>query len=280
MLRSVRSRAAVAAAAAALVPAAANAACRPPARIVSLSPTGTEMLFAIGAGAKVVAVDDQSNHPRTAPRTKLSGFTPNVEAILKYRPSVVLVQYDANNVVGGLRAAKVRVVVQPSATNLGRSFAQIRALGALTCRQRGAATTVARMRAGLAAAVKSAPRSTRGATYFHEVDKTPYTATSRTFIGQIYRMFGLRNVADPADDGTGYPKLSSEAVIAANPAYIFLADGAYGESPATVAARPGWGGIAAVKNGRVTVVNADVASRWGPRVVVFARQVAAALRAS
>ncbi|MCB0881149.1 MAG: ABC transporter substrate-binding protein [Thermoleophilia bacterium] len=270
----------MAACAAALVPAAAQAACRPPARIVSLSPTGTEMLFAIGAGKNVVAVDDQSNYPRTAPRTKLSGFTPNVEAILKYRPSVVVVAYNTNNVVGGLRAAKVRVISQPSAKNLGQSYRQIRALGAVTCRQKAAAKTVVRIRSGLAAAVKSAPRSARGKSYFHELDNTLYTATSRTFIGQIYRMFGLRNVADGADDGSGYPQMSAEGVIASNPSFIFLADGAFGESPATVAARPGWGGIAAVKNGDVRTVNADVASRWGPRVVVFARQVAAALRSS
>ena len=281
MLKSPRSRAAAFLAAAALVPvASAQAACRPATRVVSLSPTATEMLFAIGAGNRVVAVDDQSNYPAKAPRTKLSGFKPNTEAILRYRPRLVIMQNDANNAVAALRAAKVRVVLQPPAKNLGQSYAQIRRLGALTCRQTGAARTVAGMRRGLAAAVRGVPSSARGATYFHELDKSLYTASSKTFIGQVYGLFGMRNVADSADTGSGYPQLSGEAVIAANPSYIFLADGAFGESASTVAARPGWRNVAAVRNGRVVVVNADVASRWGPRVVVFARQVARALTAS
>ncbi len=280
MQMSSRVRLSAILAAAVLVPATASAACRPAARVVSLSPTATEMLFAIGAGNRVVAVDDQSNFPARAPRTKLSGYKANTEAILRYKPALVVMQNDSNNAVAGLRAAKVRVLLQPAAKNLGQSYAQIRQLGALTCRQAGAARTVASMRRGIAAAVASVPSSRRGSTYFHEVDSTLYSASSKTFIGQVYRLFGLTNIADSADKGTGYPQLSNEAVIAANPAYIFLADGAYGQSPATVAARPGWANIAAVKDKRVFVVNADVSSRWGPRVVQFARQVATALKSS
>ncbi len=272
---------AAATALAAAVPATAAArTCAPATRVVSLSPTATEMLFAIGAGRRVVAVDDMSNYPKTAPRTKLSGYKANAEAVLKYRPQVVVMQSDSNNAVAGLRAAKVRVVLQPPATTLAQSYAQIRQLGALTCRQKGAAATVARMKKGIAAAVASAPASARGATYFHELDNTLYAASSKTFIGQIYGMFGLKNIADPADRGTGYPQLSAESVIVANPQYIFLADAGFGESADTVAKRPGWGSISAVKNRRVFAVNADLASRWGPRVVSFARQVAAGLKAS
>ncbi len=254
--------------------------CTPANRVVSLSPTATEMLFAIGAGPRVVAVDDQSNYPAKAPRTKLSGYKANAEAVLKYRPRLVVVQADSNNLVAGLRAAKVRVLVQPAAKNLNQSYAQIRQLGALTCRQRQAATVIVKMKRGVTAAVRSVPAAKRTGTYFHELDSTLYAASSTTFIGSVYARFGLTNIADPADTGTGYPQLSGEAVIAANPAYIFLADAGFGESAATVAKRPGWANVAAVRNGRVIAVNADVASRWGPRVVVFARQVAKALNAS
>lgn len=271
---------AVAAAAVASVPASART-CMPPPRVISLSPTSTEVLFAIGAGSRVVAVDDQSNFPASAPRTKLSGFRSNTEAILKYRPDLVVLSGDSNNVVAGLKRAKVAVIVHPPASNLGQAYRQIRELGAITCTARQANQVVVRVRRGLAAAVASAPASSRGATYFHEIDKTGYTATSRTFIGQVYRMFGLKNVADGADTtGGGFPQVSSEAVVASNPQFIFLADAQYGESPATVAARPGWSSVSAVKNGRVVPLSADTSSRWGPRVVQFARSVAAALNRS
>ena len=76
---------------------------RRPTRIVSLSPTATESLFAIGAGAQVIAVDDQSDYPKTAPKTTLSGFTPNVEAIAEYRPDLVVIAYDPKGLSGALR---------------------------------------------------------------------------------------------------------------------------------------------------------------------------------
>ena len=228
------------------VPAVASAApaarCVSPARIVSLSPTGTEMLFAVGAGPRVVAVDDQSTYPARAPRTKLSGYTPNVEAVLAYRPSLVLMSGDANHAVAGLRAAGVRVVVQPAAVRLSDSYREIRQLGGITCRARAAAAVVARMNRGIGAAVASVPASRRGGTYYHELDNTLYSVTSDTFIGRVYGLFGMRSVADAADaQGTGYPQLSNEGIIAADPGRIFLADTrCCHQSAATVATRPGW----------------------------------------
>ena len=103
-----------------------------PHRIVSLSPTATESLFAIGAGPQVVAVDDQSDYPKQAPHTSLSGFTPNVEAIAGYKPDLVVVSYDPNGLVATLRGLGIRVLVQDAATNLDGAYAQILALGRVT----------------------------------------------------------------------------------------------------------------------------------------------------
>jgi iron complex transport system substrate-binding protein len=115
---------------------------------------------------------------------------------------------------------------------------------------------------------------------YHELDPTYYSATSRTFIGGIYKLFGLRNIADAADSGgTGYPQLSAEYIVSANPGLIVLADGrCCGQSAAAVAARPGWSGIAAVRTHSVIAIDDSVASRWGPRVVTFVQAVAKALR--
>jgi iron complex transport system substrate-binding protein len=249
-----------------------------PHRIISLSPTATESLFAIGAGAQVVAVDDQSDYPKRAPRTSLSGYTPNVEAIAGYRPDLVVLSGDANDVVAGLRKLGIRVLLQPAAKNLADTYAQIRQLGVVTGHARDATRLVARMRAAIAKAVKSVPK--RRLSVYHELTPDYYSATSRTFIGGIYRLFGLRNIADAADSsGTGYPQLSAEYILSANPSLIVLADGrCCGQSAAAVASRPGWGGLSAVRTHSVVAIDDSVASRWGPRVVNFVQAVAKVLR--
>lgn len=249
-----------------------------PRRIVSLSPTATESLFAIGAGGQVVAVDDQSDYPKRAPRTSLSGFTPNVEAIASYRPDLVVVQYDAAGVVEGLRKLNIRVLVQPSARNLTGAYAQIRRLGSITGHKRAAAALVTRMKRGIARAIRSTPK--RRLSVYHELTPDYYSATSQTFIGGIYKLFGLRNIADAADStGSGYPQLSGEYILAANPSLIVLADTrCCGQTVAAVGKRPGWAGIAAVRTGAVVAVDDSVASRWGPRIVQFVQTVAQILR--
>ena len=250
----------------------------PPHRIVSLSPTATESLFAIGAGAQVAAVDDQSDYPKRAPRTSLSGYTPNVEAIAGYRPDLVVLAGDANDVVAGLRKLGIRVLLQPAAKNLAEAYAEIRQLGAITGHKKNAAALVTRMQKAIAKAVKSVPK--RRLSVYHELEPDLYSATSRTFIGKIYKLFGLRNIADAADSaGTGYPKLSPEYIVSANPDVIVLADTrCCGATAASVAKRPGWSGIAAVRTGSVVGVDDSVASRWGPRIVDFVRAIGKVLK--
>jgi iron complex transport system substrate-binding protein len=251
-----------------------------PRRIVSLSPTATESLFAIGAGRQVIAVDDQSDYPRRAPRTRLSGFTPNAEAIAGYRPDLVIVQFDANRIVRALRRLRIPVVMQPPARDLAAAYAQIRQLGLATGRRGAARTLVARMRTRIARLIAtSAPRA-RGLSVYHEVSPDLYAAASRTFVGSVYRMLGLRNIADRADTGSGYPQLSAEYVIAENPSLIVLADTkCCGQTRATVAARPGWDRIRAVRTGAVVRLDDSLAARWGPRIVDFVRALAHGLAA-
>ena len=245
-------------------------------RIVSLSPTLTEDLFAIGAGSQVVAVDNQSNYPANAPHTDLSGYTPNVEAIAAYKPDLVVLSYQGPW-TAQLEKLGIPVRYEPGAENLAQAYEEIRDLGRLTGHVAQATKVVHGMEVQLKKIVQSVPRSRRHLTLYHELDQTYYSATSATFIGRIYRLFGFRNIADAADTAhTGYPQLSAEYIVAANPQIVVLADSkCCGQSPATVAARPGWQTIAAVRNHRVISVDDDIASRWGPRIVQFARAVAA-----
>jgi len=252
---------------------------RRPAHIVSLSASDTETLFAVGAGKQVVAVDDQSDYPTDAPKTNLSGLTPNVEAISKYDPDLVVVSDDADNLVASMTAVHVPVLVVPAPTTLDDVYAGMELIGKATGHADRAADLVDQTRAGLDKIVADTPKPARPLTYYHELDTTLYSATSKTFIGQIYSLFGLTNIADPADkDKGGYPQLSNEAILRANPDLIFLADvQCCGQSAATVAARPGWDTLKAVKNGNVVTLNDDLASRWGPRIVDLAQSIADAV---
>ncbi len=251
----------------------------PPQRIVSLSPTATETLFAIGAGKQVVAVDDQSDYPAGAPRTKLSGFTPNVEAIAGYKPDLVVVAYDPNGLSSTLRGLGIRVLVQDAAKTLAQAYAQIVQLGAVSGHAAPARALVTRMKAQIRRLVAAGAPRARGLSVYHELEPDLYSATSKTFIGQIYSLFGLKNIADAADkDGTGYPKLSAEYVVSASPDIVVLADiRCCGQTSRTVAARAGWKNVAAVKTGTIVRIDDSIASRWGPRIVNFVRAVAAAL---
>ena len=250
-----------------------------PHRIVSLSPTATESLFAIGAGSQVIAVDDQSDYPKTAPRTKLSGFTPNVEAIASYKPDLVIISFNPKGLTDALGKLRIRVVQQPPAATLGDAYAQIRQLGQLTGHGGAAGALVTKMKARIAAIVTARKGVGNGRTVYHELDQTLFSATSKTFIGRIYQLFGLRNIADAADTaGSGYPQLSAEYVIEQNPELIVLADTVCcGQTAATVAARPGWDHIRAVRTGSIIRLNDSIASRWGPRIVQLVQAVGRAL---
>jgi iron complex transport system substrate-binding protein len=253
-----------------------------PQRIVSLSPTATEDLFAVGAGKQVVAVDDQSNYPASAPKTKLSGYTPNAEAIAAYRPDLVVVSFDGNHVVEALGKLKIPVLVEPTASTLAQAYGQILALGKATGHTGKAAAVVAGMKRKIAAIVAATPHASPPLTVYHELEPDLYSVTSKTFIGRIYTMLGLKDIADAADKtGSGYPKLSNEYVIAADPKLIVLADTlCCGQTAAKVAARPGWKTISAVSDGGVVPVSDDIASRWGPRIVDFVQQIANKVKAA
>jgi iron complex transport system substrate-binding protein len=251
-----------------------------PAAIVSLSSVATEMLFEIGAGPQVIAVDDQSNYPPDAPMTDLSGFTPNLEAILSLDPDLVVISFDPGDLASGLEAAGVPVLGYGAALTIDDVYRQIQALGTATGNLEVAGKVIDRIRGDLAELVATSGDLGDGLSYYHEIDNQLYTVTSATFFGEIYALFGLANIADAADeDGSafGYPQLSSEYIVSANPDIVFLADARYGESEETVAARPGWDSLSAVQTGNVVELDADIASRWGPRIVELAASIAGAL---
>lgn len=252
-----------------------------PRKIISLSATATEMLFAINAGPQVTAVDDNSNYPPEAPKSDLSGFTPNAEAIAARSPDLVVISNDINKIVEQLTRLKIPVYLAPAAKTLDDSYAQLTDLGKLTGHPDEAAAVVQRMKDDVAKLVKDLPQRSDKLTYFHELGPELYTATSKTFIGSIYGLAGLENIADPADaNGAagGYPQLSQEVIVKANPDFVFLGDTKCCKQTAeTVRGRPGWAGITAVRTGQIVPLDDDIASRWGPRIVDLLRDIVEAV---
>jgi iron complex transport system substrate-binding protein len=224
-------------------------------------------------------VDDQSNYPPDIPITDLSGFTPNIEAIASYEPDLVVVSNDIDGMVGALQSLDIPVLLLPAAMTFDDVYAEIELLGAATGHVDEAEAVTSSMHSEIQDLAGGYQPPAEPLTYYHELDPGLFSVTSSTFIGSIYSLFGLQNIADAADpDGFGYPQLSAEYIISENPDFIFLADTKFaGQNPTTVAGRPGWAELSAVTGNRIIELDDDVASRWGPRVVDFVAAVADAL---
>ena len=253
-----------------------------PTRIVSLSPTHTEILFAIGAGDQVVAVDSMSNYPAEAEAvlTDLSAYEPNVEAISALEPDLVVIGDDYNGLAEQLSAVGIESWTSLAPASLEEAYQQIEDLGKVVGQLDAAVALSAEMQSGIEAILAATEVPSMPTSYYHELDDMSYSVTGNTFIGSIYALFDLRNIADATEGDTDYPQLSAEFIVSQDPNLIFLADGkCCGVTPEVVGARPGWSDLSAVKNGNIIVLDDDVASRWGPRLVEFVQAVADGLQA-
>ena len=251
-----------------------------PQAIISLSPTATEMLYAIGAGEQVLAVDDFSNFPpeAAAKMTGLSGYEPNVEAIAGMEPDLVVTDGTNPELLDQLDTLGLAHWEGPAATSFDDVYTQIEQLGAITGHVGEAAELVGAMQADVASIKSDLPVLDEPLTYYHELDPTFFSVTSDTFVGAVYSEIGLVNIADEAGEGNPYPQLSAEYIIDQNPDLIFLACTKYcGETAETLAARPGWEELDAVTGGGVIEMDDDIASRWGPRIVELLRSAGQAV---
>jgi iron complex transport system substrate-binding protein len=271
----------------------AHAATSPPSCVVSLSPTATETLFAIGAGSQVKAVDKDSNYPTTGlPTKRINSLNPSVEAIIAIcpktashpstKPDLVIISYDANTIKEKLTALGVKVVEQDAATSVANALSQIRQLGSLTGHVTRADSLAASLKRTINSDIASVPaHPTKVVRVYYELDPTYYSLTSGTFVGSLMKALGLVNIADPKSTSAdaGYPQLSAEYIVSANPQLIFLADTkCCHATPTSVAKRAGFSKVSAIVNGHVVNLNDDVASRWGPRLGILMNQLTSAVK--
>ena len=243
-----------------------------PKKILSMSPSLTEILFAVGAGSQIIAVDDKSTYPPEAPVTSLSSFEPNMEAIASYKPDLVVLSYDIGDLIKGLNTIGIETMLLPAPVNFEGILQQIRNVG----KQTGNIEQSNQLTNEMTSQMKDLITSIEGERQikiYHEIDENYYSASSQSFIGNIYKLLNFINIADQANsDSNGYPKLSPEYILLSNPDIIILPgkDSNYIEK---LKKRPGWLAMDAVKKDRLLIIDADIGSRWGPRIIDFAKEI-------
>ncbi len=244
----------------------------PAQKIISFAPSNTEILFAIGAGSQVVGRDELSDFPEAAKSLTSIGSTfkdLNTEQIVSLQPDLVLTA-EINTPEQG-----ITVYYLKNPTTLEELYGNMEIVAQLTGHESDAATTIAALKARVAAVDAKIATVTTKPTVFYELDATdpakPYTAGKGTFITVLIDRAGGKNIASDID---GYPQFSLEQVVAANPDFIILGDAAYGITADNVAARPGWGKLSAVTSKQVLPFDDNLASRPGPRLVDGLEQLA------
>ncbi|MBP6208254.1 MAG: cobalamin-binding protein [Anaerolineales bacterium] len=255
----------------------------PAQRIVSLAPSNTEILFALGAGSQVVGRDSFSDYPAEALSVTDIGATYealNTELIVSLKPDLILLaEVNAAEQVKTLEDLGLTVYYLKNPTTLEEMYANLEIVAQLTGRQPEAAELIESLKARVAAVdEKIMPLSSR-LSIFYEIDATdpakPYTAGKGTFITLLIDRAGGYNIAADLD---GYPQLSLEQVVAADPMFIILGDSAYGVTPESIATRPGWENLSAVKNNQIFPFDDNLVSRPGPRLVDGLEALAKLLR--
>lgn len=248
-----------------------------PTRIFSLSPSATEILYGINASKQIIAVDKSSDYPKNAPITPILGFVPIFEQIIKYKPDLVIINNTAINaveVINKLNNMNIKTYLEKTPNNLDDIYKEIFELGKITGKEEESKNLVEKMKKNINNIIikfKKYKNINIPIKFFHEIDDNLYTATSKTFVGNVYSTFGLINIADkaPIEKKDGYIQLDKKYIVESNPDLIFLGDGVVGEKYSLYIKKEGWDKINAIKNNKVIILPLNISARWGPRIVDF-----------
>jgi len=241
--------------------------------VVSLAPSNTEILFAVGAGSQVVGRDMFSDYPAEAASVQDVGGSMgeyNLEAIVALQPDLVLAGgINPPELVAALEELGLTVYFLPNPLTLEEMYANLETVGALTGHAAEAADLIESLAARVAAVDEAVATAEARPTVFYELDATdpasPYTAGAGTFVDQLIARAGGMNVAGEIE--TPWAQVDIETLLTYDPDLIILGDSAWGQSAETVAARPGWQELAAVQSGAIHPFDDNTVSRPGPRLV-------------
>ncbi len=235
----------------------------PPERIVSLSPGHTEILFAIGAGDQVIAVDTRSDFPPEADtKTKFEAMSPDVGAIDELQPDLIVLMAGPDAVVEALDQRGLQVLWLELPDSFVSLFDQIDLLGGITGSVEGSDSLVDAMDEAALDFLERVGLSP-GPRVYHELGDDMTTVSEDTLTGELYLILNAISIA--SDPLRPFPELTLDAIVEADPEVIIVAHS--GASPESIKARPGWQDISAVKDDRVYAVDPDIVNRPGPRLV-------------
>jgi iron complex transport system substrate-binding protein len=252
----------------------------PAQRIISIAPSNTEILFALGAGKQVVGREEMSDYPAEAKNVTSIGSVfqkINTEAIVALKPDLVLAaEINSPEQVKALEDLKLNVYYLPNPKTFDELYTNLETVGKLTGRSAEAAKLNEALKARYAAVTQKIATASSKPKVFYEIDATdptkPYTSGPGTFIDLVIGLAGGENIGAGLKDA--FAQISSEELVKQNPDVIVLGDALYGVTPEAVAQRPGWNALAAVKNKQVMPFDDNLISRPGPRLIDGLEQMA------
>ncbi len=234
-------------------------------RVVSLSTTHTEVIQVLGSESLLVGVDAFSE--TELPVEKIDAFTVTAEDLVKLNPDLVLIAFDFNGIVEGLESLKINYAILPPAGNFEDVYSQIEEIGNLIDREDESSYLVSSMKNDVKEIIENF--SEENIRVFHEIGFTYgiYTVNENSFIGEIYNLLGVENIANLKEDpfGGGYPEFSEEEVLEANPNLIVVGHSDYLNKD--LSTRIGWEQIAAVQTDNVFFLDENLANNWGASTV-------------
>ncbi len=252
----------------------------PAQRIVSIAPSNTEILFAVGAGQQVVGREELSDYPAEAKNVTSIGSVfqkINTEAIVALKPDLVLAaEINSPEQVKALEDLKLTVYYLPNPKTFDDLYANLATVGKLTGHSSEASKLNESLKARYDAVRQKVSQAKETPTVFYEIDATdptkPYTSGPGTFIDLVIKLAGGKNIGAELKDA--FAQISSEELVKQNPSIILLGDALYGVTPESVAQRPGWSSLSAVKNKQVFAFDDNLISRPGPRLIDGLEQMA------
>jgi iron complex transport system substrate-binding protein len=252
----------------------------PAQRIISIAPSNTEILFALGAGKQMVGREEMSDYPAEATDVTSIGSVfqkLNTEAIVALNPDLILAaEINSPEQVKALEDLKLNVYYLPNPKTFDDLYANLETVGKLTGRSAEAAKLNESLKARYDAVVQKLSQAKGAPTVFYEIDATdptkPYTSGPGTFIDLVITLAGGKNIGGALKDA--FAQISSEELVKQNPDLIVLGDALYGVTPEAVGQRPGWNALNAVKNNQIFAFDDNLISRPGPRLIDGLEQMA------
>ena len=247
-------------------------------KIISLSTTHTEIIQSLGADNTLVGVDAFSEVD--FPVEVIDAYTVTAEELVPLNPDVVIIAFDFNGIVEGLKAQEINYVLLPPARNLDDVYAQITNIGEMVNKKSEASSTIRDMKLEINRIINNS--NYQDITVYHEIGYSYgiYSVNSESLIGEIYNLLGVTNIADSEEDpyGSGYPALSQEMVIESDPDFIVVGHSDYLNKDLSI--RDGWGDLSAVQNSRVFFLDDTLASNWGTTTLQLVEILAATFEES